>query len=124
MISTGSYAGWRKGDPAPVRISLGKPRWTPPGRKTWLYVAELAPRGWYLRRDRERFTAAYLSQIDRLADEIERKLGWLTDQYGPIVLCCWERRPDRPSEWCHRTLAAAFLEATFGLQVSELRRTP
>jgi hypothetical protein len=120
-ITTTSYADWRWGDPVPVRISLGKPRWTPPGRERWVYLAELAPRPWYWRRSRETFTACYLSQLNRLADDIETKLGWLAGHFGAVTLCCWERDPSDPSTWCHRRLWADWWTGRTGQQVPELR---
>jgi len=90
-VTTGSYAGWRPDHGAPARITLGLPRWRPPGREQWPYLAELAPRPWYFRAAQEKFDRMYRAQLDRLAGDIERKLGWLSEAYGPLALLCYER---------------------------------
>jgi hypothetical protein len=119
-LSTTSYADWRPAMGTPVRITLGMPRQPPPGRERWIYLAELAPRGWYFRQPD--YARHYLAQLDRHANDIERKLGWLSDQFGPLVLCCFERRPKtRPitAEDCHRRHFAAWWQARTGQPVPE-----
>lgn len=122
QLATCSYAGRREHMGTPVRITLGQPRWPrPPGRERWPFLAELSPRPAYFRRSRETFTAAYLAQLDRLADDIERKFGWLADRFdGPAVLCCFERGPLTDDNWCHRRLAAAWLSDRLGIEIPEL----
>lgn len=118
-LATCSYAGWRAGMGTPVRITLGAPRWRPPGRQRWLYVAELAPQPWYFRKSPESFARHYRAQLDRLAGDIERKLGWLTEAYGPLTLLCFERDVTDPLA-CHRRQFAAFWQERTGQPVPEL----
>lgn len=122
QIATCSYADWRAGMGTPVRITLGTPRWKPPGRGHWLYVAELAPRPWYFRKSREEFERHYRAQLDRLAGDIEAKLGWLADAYGPLTLCCYERDITDPAQWCHRRQWASWWQERTGNEVPELGR--
>ena len=120
IIRTSSYAGWRPEHGQPVRITLGGPRRPEPtGRARWLYVAELAPRGWYFNTAPEKFGRMYAAQLERLGDDIERKLGWLAGSFGPLVLCCFERRVSGPSD-CHRRAAAEWLEKRLGIDIPEL----
>lgn len=118
-LATCSYAGWRAGMGTPVRVTLGQPRWRPPGRQSWLFVAELAPRPWYFNAAPEMFQAQYLAQLDRLCHDVEMKLGWLADAYGPLTLCCFERDISDPLA-CHRRMFAAWWQERTGQPVPEL----
>jgi hypothetical protein len=103
----------------PVRITLGTPRWRPPGRRYWLYLAELAPQRDYFNAPAEEFERRYLAQLDELGDAIEQKLGWLTEAYGPILLCCYEKDVRDPLA-CHRRMFARWYEARTGQPVPEI----
>ncbi len=119
-LATSSYAAWQPEDGTPVRITLGLPRWPrPPGRERWIYVSEVAPRPWYFRAAPEKFDRMYLSQLDRLAADIETKLAWLAERFdGPLVLCCFERKV-RPGD-CHRLLFSRWWTERTGQPVPEL----
>jgi hypothetical protein len=120
IISTCSFAAYQPGMGAGVRITLGVPRQLPPGRWRWPYLAELAPRSHYFRAGPEKFAARYVAQLDRLADDIETKLGWLAERYdGPLVLCCFERRVSGPND-CHRRRWADWWTERTGQPVPEL----
>jgi hypothetical protein len=94
-LATCSFAAYQPRMGTGVRIALGVPRQLPPGRWHWPFVAELAPRPWYFRAAAEKFDRHYLAQLDRLADDIETKLGWLAERYGPLVLCCFRVQGQR-----------------------------
>src|SRR6185369_16964927 len=67
-IATCSYAAFQPTMGTAIRISLGGPhRPEPSGREHWLYVAELAPRGWYFNAEPDVFARCYLEQLDRLS---------------------------------------------------------
>lgn len=119
-IATCSYAAFMPTMGTPIRISLGGPRRPEPtGRERWLYVAELAPAGWYLNAGPDDFTRHYTAQLDLKTDDIETKLGLLADEFGPLVLCCWERQITGPE--CHRRLFSQWYEARHpGQSVPEL----
>jgi hypothetical protein len=121
IIRTCSYAAWRPEMGQPVRITLGLPRWPhPPGRERWPFLAEAAPAGWYFRSAPEKFARCYVAQLDRLAGDIETKLGWLAERYPGQALfaCCFERRVSEGD--CHRLLLSRWLHDRLGLDVPEL----
>jgi hypothetical protein len=101
-----------------VRITLGVPRQLPPGRFRWPFLAELAPRPWYYRAAPEKFDRYYRAQLDRFAEDILTKITWLTEAFGPVTLCCFERKV-QPGE-CHRLIAAEWLQNRLGIEVPEL----
>jgi hypothetical protein len=107
---------------AGVRITLGVPRQLPPGRWRWPHLAEAAPKPWYFRAGPERFTAAYLAQLNRFADDIDRKLAWLADAYPdqPITLLCFDRRVGDGGTFCHRLLFSRWWTERTGQPVPEL----
>jgi len=121
-ISTCSYAGWHPSYGVPVRITLGRPRQPEPtGRRQWVYLNELSPRPWHMKSSR--FDEHYTAQLDRLAADIVLKLTWLSEQFGPLCLLCFERRvrETSPAE-CHRLLAARRIERWLGIEVPEMDR--
>jgi hypothetical protein len=120
---TCSYSAFRPDMGTPVRITLGGPRQPEPtGRAHWLYVAELAPRGWYFRS--AEFDRHYTAQLDRYAAGIEEKLTRLGEATGsPLVLLCFERRIRGPAD-CHRRSFAQWWQERTGQQVPELDGKP
>lgn len=78
-----------------------------------LEVLLLAPPAYALKiRSRESFEAIYRDQLDRLdAKKVYTDLG-------PDTVLLWY---EKPGEYCHRRLAAAWLEEKLGIQVPELR---
>jgi hypothetical protein len=119
QLATCSYAAYREAMGAGVRITLGVPRQLPPGRFRWPYLSEAAPKPWYFRAAAAKFDRYYLAQLDRFANDIETKLGWIAERYpGPIVALCFERKV-QPGE-CHRLLFGRWLEQRLGIEVPEL----
>src|SRR5215471_6917733 len=90
------------------------------GRERWIYLAELAPRPGYFRAAPEKFDRMFRAQMDRLAADILAKLTWITDEYGPCSLLCFERRVRPGPQDCHRRIAAEFIENRLGIEVREL----
>jgi hypothetical protein len=41
------------------------------------------------------------------------------DEYEPVMLC-FEKPPFTVTNWCHRRMAAAWLERELGIEVNEL----
>jgi hypothetical protein len=128
-IVTCSYSGYRREFGTAVRITLGIPRWIrlPDPRYSdyarWPYVSELAPRPQWFKAPAEVFDARMLDQLDRLADDIDRKLRAIPPESGALALCCFERRVTGP-EMCHRRLVAGWLEHRYGIEVPELDPAP
>jgi hypothetical protein len=89
-----------------VAICLYPPKWY----KGRTYRA-LAPRPEMLKMDEATYRAEYQKILDRLDP---RKVY---EDLGPdAVLLCWEQ----PGEFCHRRLAAAWLEQHLGNSIPEL----
>ena len=121
QLATCSWAAYEPDMGTAVRISLGAPRGRkPPGRRQWIYVAELAPRRSYFHAADAEFDRQYLAQLDRFADLIAQKLSWLKDQEDePLVLLCFERKIRGPQD-CHRRLFADWWSELTGQEVPEL----
>lgn len=103
----------------PVRITLGQPRRPEPtGLERWIFIAELAPRGYYFRAEPTVFDARYAAQLDRFADDIDAKLKILNEAFGRISLLCYERRVT--GRQCHRLAFGRWWEARTGQEVPEL----
>jgi hypothetical protein len=106
MIQT-SYFGKAKGMENAVAISQGTPKWFK-GEK----YPKLAP-SWNLVHEtdetkyRSRYQNEVLAKLNpvHVADDLEGK-----------ILLCWEK----PGEFCHRRLAAEWLEKNLLIQVPEL----
>lgn len=121
-IVTSSYTDWRPRMGVPVRITLGSPRQPhPAGFGRWPFVAELAPKGWYLNAAPEKFERAYVSQLEQHADDIGMKLRWLLDEYGDIALCCFERSSAvlAGTSYCHRRTWAGWWSTRTGQVINE-----
>src|SRR5215211_2458311 len=85
-----------------VSVSRGAPRWSLPF--TYRRLPAFAPgdRAWR-EADKERFEAAYVTQLEELgAERILTDLERLAAGKAAVLLC-WERL-DAPGEWCHRRL--------------------
>jgi hypothetical protein len=91
-------------DVAPVRISLGRPKFWP---QEFLFLPDLAPDGWMRPLHGEQFRDAYVAKLDRIGvDPIYGQLVVARDacRAETIALCCFE-----PSyRDCHRGLLAAW----------------
>jgi hypothetical protein len=106
---------------APIRISLGGPRW-PLGFALAGECPLLAPFGAMLKMDQELYTRVYRDRLDRLGvATISAALQELSDQNDGrgLVLLCFEDLA-KPGQWCHRRLFAAWFEEQTGIPVPEL----
>ena len=112
----------RGGDPpefVPVRISVGLPRFWPEARG-FPAVDALMPRGRLFKlTDEQEFTPLYREKLDRIGvDAILEQFAAIYDDYAvPLVLCCYE---NLALTWCHRRVAAAWIEERTGWEVPEL----
>jgi hypothetical protein len=103
-----------------VSISRGNPRWLPAG--SYKTFRALAPGKWFNsvspREYLDLYNAEILGKLDprRVVEELEA-LG-----PNPTMLC-WEgpKGIEAGTHWCHRHIAAQWLEDTLGIQVEELK---
>jgi hypothetical protein len=100
----------------PVGISRGVPR----GKSGYSRLRELEPGPWFKSVTPERYLVLYGEMLGLLDPcEIRNHLFSLGDT--PIMLC-WENAHDCNSghRWCHRHLAAQWLEDCLGIKVQEI----
>jgi len=105
--------GW-----APVRISLGAPRFFVPYKpkgKAWACIPELVPVRELLGLPKKEYKKIYTSMLDDENDEENfiDKIGMLGD--NTIFLCFC-----KPENWCHRQFFAEWYEKKTGEKINEL----
>ena len=107
--------------PGRIAISLGVPK----GFEELPRYLALAPTSAILHiEDEEQYERRYLAMIRKLdARQVEADLRALVPGHEP-VLCCWEKPPFTETNWCHRRMAAAFLESRLGIRVPEFEPPP
>lgn len=128
-LATCSYSEYRPDMGAPVRASLGTPKWfSYPLPASWLNAA---PDGWMLNVDYDKYRRAYFSKLDKIGiDRLRGDLEHIADAYTALngtrpdrlVILCYEGLRN-PQKWCHRTMFAEWWEAQTGEHVPELGAT-
>jgi hypothetical protein len=101
-------------------VAVGISRGTPRGRTGFRRLRSLEPGPWFKSVPPDRYLTLYGQILDRLDPGAirDRLLG-----YGDIpVMLCWEEAHDchAGSAWCHRHLAARWLEDRLGIEVREV----
>lgn len=113
-MRTGSHVTYF--GPGRVSISRGA-RGVPAGFR---FFPVLAPGDWFKTTDKLEYERLYAAQLAKLNPEhIQKALHQLAGGHEPILMC-WEKPPFTETNFCHRRLVAAWLEANLGIQVSEL----
>jgi hypothetical protein len=118
IIKTASWFVRLPADHIQVGVSRGVPRGMPAGYKRY---RALEPGSWFRSvsiPDYLKLYSAILSTLDprRVADQLIEAGG------GRIpVMLCYEKAPDiqAGTQWCHRHLAAQWLEDRLGIAVEE-----
>ena len=116
QIMTGS---WFAKLPARGNSSRGEPR-HPPRQRGYHRLRDLDPGPWFKSVSPDQYLTLYGQILDRLDPNAIR------DQllaFGDIpVMLCWEAAHDchTGSKWCHRHLAAQWLEDHLGIEVEEV----
>ena len=116
QIMTASWLAKLPADGTPVGISRGVPR----GKAGFRRLRELEPGSWFKSVAPQRYLTLYREILDRLDPQsIQDRLFGYGDT--PVMLC-WEFRPDchHGTRWCHRHLAAQWLEDRLGIEVREV----
>jgi hypothetical protein len=93
----------------PVRISIGSPRFMK--TKGFPAVNDLMPWGLFGIHDRADFEPKFRARLDDIGIEpIGARLEEIAAEHGsPLVLLCFED-VSGGANWCHREIAAAWLE--------------
>jgi hypothetical protein len=116
QIMTASWSARLPVEATPVGISRGTPR----GKSGYRRLPALEPGPWFKSVPAERYLTLYGQILDRLDP------GAIRDQLlscGDMpVMLCWEAAHDchAGSKWCHRHLAAQWLENRLGIEVREV----
>lgn len=108
-------------DVVPVRASLGLPKFWP-AAKTLPVAEQLAPVGLFNVRDRDEFERRYRQRLDRIGVDIvlhRLDVVWTRADRRTLCLLCFEDVHE-PGGWCHRRIAAEWIEERSGLAVPEL----
>jgi hypothetical protein len=121
-MKTGSWSS-AGAMPGRVGICLWAPRGAIAGFRLY---RPLAPTKEMLKMSRAQYVPLYeaiLAKLDpqKVWDDVHALAGKdaAGQQIEPIMLC-WERPPWTANNWCHRTMAAAFLEKHLGVKIPEL----
>lgn len=103
--------------PGLIGISRGVPRRTPAGYRLF---KQLAPGSWFNSVDKIRYEALYYGEVLGRLDPKEtwEKLHALVAPHEPILLC-YERPPFTAENWCHRRMAAEWLQQAIGVEIPE-----
>lgn len=126
LIATGCYTNVPRVYPGAISISISTPRYY--GKPA--AMPQLAPRGFKddpIPQYKPKY-ASLLARLDarevleealQLAYKQARAQGYSDEDAGKVVpvLLCWER----PGEFCHRRLAADWLQAELGLHAPEVK---
>jgi hypothetical protein len=115
-ILTASWSTKLPADAIPVGISRGTPR----RRGGYRRLRALEPGNWFRSVPPARYIELYRDILDRLdpAEIYDQLLS-----YGDcLVMLCWESASDchLGKVWCHRHLAARWLEDRLGIEVIEV----
>ena len=125
-LATSRYADFHPSMGVPVRITVGRPRFAL-RYEIAANVPELAPYGgiFDIRDDRDEFTRRYRARLDQIGvDAIFAKLERIAAEHDGrrLVLLCFEDLT-KPGEWCHRRIAAEWIEEQPGIAILEVPLT-
>lgn len=107
----------------PVGISIGRPKF-PLGYQLREQCYSLAPKGYMLNMDIERFKPAYYEKLenigtDRIINMVTRLDEQARSEGKELVLLCYED-VRVPEDWCHRTMFAEWWAENMGELIEEL----
>jgi hypothetical protein len=106
---------------APIRTSIGAPRW-PLAYEIAGVCPLLMPTRPMLKMDRDPYHAMYVAKLEAAGVEaIEASFRELSEAAGgrDLVLLCFED-VEKPGEWCHRNMFSAWWFEKTGQVVREL----
>ena len=122
-ISRYSNKELQSGKYYPVGISIGTPKF-PLGYTLRMQCYSLAPKGYMLNMELERFKPAYYEKLegigtDRIIDMVQRMDEEARAEGKELVLLCYED-VRVPGDWCHRTVFAEWWAEQTGELIEEL----
>lgn len=122
-ISRYSNKELQSGKYYPVGISIGTPKF-PLGYTLRKQCYSLAPKGYMLNMELDRFKPAYYEKLegigtDRIIDMVEKMNTEARAEGKELVLLCYED-VRVPGDWCHRTVFAEWWAEQTGELIEEL----
>ncbi len=107
----------------PVGVSIGQPKFSL-GYQLREQCYSLAPKGYMLNMDMERFKPAYYEKLenigtDRIINMVTRLDEQARSEGKELVLLCYED-VRVPEDWCHRTMFAEWWAENVGELIKEL----
>ncbi|MFD0783878.1 hypothetical protein ACFQZ8_08120 [Micromonospora azadirachtae] len=125
QLFTNRYQRFRPDQGAPVRTTVGKPRFQLPYDVAG-FARLLAPTYGMLRMQEGPYRHIYLERLEAAGvDLISEQLAEIADAAGNdrlVLLCFCDLNVPPPDNWCHRRMFAAWWEDQTGNEVSELDR--
>jgi len=103
---------------APVRITLGHPRWQLPYTLAGTLL-DLAPERAWMKSEEDVFERHMNAKLFRVgATRITEMVESMAIGYAGVVLLCYEKIPG--PDFCHRTMVADWMNTNLGWDVQEL----
>ncbi|MFU8849484.1 hypothetical protein ACNAW0_00595 [Micromonospora sp. SL1-18] len=125
QLFTNRYQRFRPDQGAPVRTTVGKPRFQLPYDVAG-FARLLAPTYGMLRMQEGPYRLIYLERLEAAGvDLISEQLAEIADAAGSdrlVLLCFCDLNVPPPDNWCHRRMFAAWWEDQTGNEVRELDR--
>lgn len=130
-VATCSYGEFQGHMGLPIRTSRGEPKWFAYETVGWENVY---PKYHWLKMPRADYEPRYLAMLDKIGPDVLRgDLIHIASMYAQLhdgelpprlVLCCFEKLSKGPSNWCHRTMLAGWLQRNLDMKVVELGAEP
>ena len=115
-MKTSCFFSIPRGTPGGISIARYQPR----GMAYPTYRA-LAPHANMLKMPFDEYLPLYLAILERLdPTKVVEELAFLVEPDEPVLLC-WERPPLTATNWCHRSICAAWFQEHLGMDVPEVR---
>ncbi|MFR9780164.1 hypothetical protein ACL02O_29425 [Micromonospora sp. MS34] len=125
QLFTNRYQRFRPDQGAPVRTTVGKPRFPLPYDLAG-FARLLAPSYAMLRMAEGPYRHIYLERLEAAGvDLISEQFAEIADAAGSeqlVLLCFCDLNVPPPDNWCHRRMFAAWWEDQTGNEVHELDR--
>lgn len=125
QLFTNRYQRFTPDQGAPVRTTVGKPRFPLPYDVAG-FARLLAPTYGMLKMQQGPYRHIYLERLEAAGvDLISEQLAEIADAAGSerlVLLCFCDLNVPPPENWCHRRMFAAWWEDQTGHKVRELDR--